>query len=89
MIPLPSRTSQAFWLRIFYMLVIAILLYCAVSVLWLLLAVQLLVTLFSGEPSAQLARFNTSLGAFLSQAIAFLTFASEDKPFPFDDWPTP
>ncbi len=82
-----SWKSQAFWLRVLYMIIISFLAYFALVTTWVLLFVQLVVTLLSGTPNAQIGRFGGSLGVFVSQAIAFLTFSTEDKPFPFSDWP--
>lgn len=39
-------------------------------------------------PNARLVSFGRSLGRYLQQIAYFLTFASEDTPFPFSDWPS-
>jgi hypothetical protein len=31
--------------------------------------------------------FGKSLGIYLKQIAEFLSYASEEKPFPFSDWP--
>ena len=82
-----SLKSQAFWLRVLYMLLFSFMAYFALVLNWVLVVVQLFVVAVSGSPNEQLQKFGGSLGDFLSQVIAFLTFASEEKPFPFSDWP--
>lgn len=65
---------------------------------WLFLKVSLLVTLFialiqwivlwfQDEPLERLLQFSRSLGAFQSDILAYLTFKSDEKVFPFRDWP--
>jgi hypothetical protein len=49
--------------------------------------VQFLWLLFSHEPNRLLARFGKSLSLWMAQTARFLTCASEEKPFPWSDWP--
>ena len=49
--------------------------------------IQVGLNLFSGEPSESIKLFGKSLGAYLQQISEFLSYASEEKPFPFSDWP--
>ena len=44
-------------------------------------------SIFSGEPSDSVKGFGKSLGVYLQQISEFLSYASEEKPFPFSDWP--
>jgi hypothetical protein len=44
--------------------------------------------LLNGTPNARLVSFGRSMGRYLRQVIDFLTFAAEEIPFPFNDWPT-
>lgn len=50
---------------------------------------QTLLNIFSNEPSQSLMRVGMSLGLYVKQITEFLTYASEEKPFPFSDWPEP
>ena len=47
-----------------------------------------LAPLVSDAPNLRLAAFGRSLGRFQSQIANFVSFASEDLPFPFTDWPS-
>lgn len=80
-------SSDAFWLKTVF--VIAYFLVYRVLDLVLLLTTlgQWLFTLFTGKPNAGLRNFGASLGVYLQQITHFLTAASEQKPFPFQDWP--
>ena len=43
--------------------------------------------LVTGRPNAFLKEFGKSLSAWLRQASAFVTCASEERPFPWSSWP--
>ena len=57
------------------------------SVLGLIAVVQFIWLLATGEPNANLRRFGSSLARWFADVVRFLTCASEDKPFPWKDWP--
>jgi len=45
--------------------------------------------LFTGETNKLLEKFGQSLAAYTYQIIRYLTFNTEERPFPFDlDWPS-
>jgi hypothetical protein len=50
-------------------------------------AVQFLIKLFTGKVNAQLQALGQSLGAYFSEIVCFLTFHSEDMPYPFAHFP--
>jgi len=50
--------------------------------------VQSVLAVASGEPSQTLKRFGAELGIYLKQIADFVSFESEEKPFPFADWPS-
>jgi hypothetical protein len=43
--------------------------------------------LFSGETNAQLLILGQGLATYSYQIVLYLTFNSEERPFPFIDWP--
>ena len=50
--------------------------------------VQFLHQLFIGEPHADLTVFGRNLAAYIAQIANYLFWSSDDKPFPFSDWPS-
>lgn len=42
----------------------------------------------TGRRNTRLCEFGESLGRFFYEMTAFFTFRSDEKPFPFSDWPT-
>lgn len=81
--------SRSTWVRLLFMLLFAVIFYIAEMVLFAVAAIQFLFKLFSGAPNARLTGFGASLALFLAEVAAFLTYNTEDMPFPFADWPYP
>jgi len=76
------------WQRGLYMLLFAFLLGVAKFVVFTVVILQFLFVLFTGAPNAQLLVLGQSLSTYIYQIILFLTFNSEEHPYPFSDWPT-
>jgi len=81
--------SPTHWLRLVYMLLFALCLQVASFVMWMLVIVQFIFALVTGHDNQNLRNFGRSLTAYINQALLFLTYNSEAKPFPFTDWPQP
>lgn len=79
---------RSIWVRGLVMLLMA-LAYQLVSTLLLFLAViQFVLVLVSDAPNARLAVLGRSLGRYQNQVANFVSFATEEAPFPFSDWPS-
>ena len=50
--------------------------------------VQLVVRLLSGQPQSDLQRFGGQLGSYLSDIIEYISMRTDQKPYPFADWPS-
>lgn len=76
------------WIRILFMIVFVIGSYMLILPLIVILSIgQALFTLFTGKANANLLYFAATLDLYASQVIKFLTYVSEEKPFPFSDLP--
>lgn len=73
--------------RALFMLVMILAYQISVTLLFLLAAIQFVIVLVRDVPNGRLAAFGVSLGIYLKQIVHFLSFASEEAPFPFSDWP--
>lgn len=82
-----NLTSSKHWLRLVFMLLFAAVLQLASLVMWVLVAVQFLFSLITGENNYHLRRFGHSLSTYIYDVLKFLCYSSEEKPFPFADWP--
>ena len=72
--------------RVLYTVVFAVAFWILGWVLVVTAAIQLVLRLVNGKAHADLARFGASLGRYARQVIDYLTFATEEAPFPFRDW---
>ena len=80
--------SSKHWLRLVFMLLFAALLQVASIIMWVLVVLQFVFSLITGQDNINLRRFGHSLSTYIYQTLKFLTYSSEEKPFPFADWPT-
>ncbi|MDQ3271392.1 MAG: DUF4389 domain-containing protein [Pseudomonadota bacterium] len=58
---------------------------------WVLIVIALLqlgFATFSDEPNPRLKSLGRSVGRYIGQIAAFVSFSTEAAPFPFSDWPT-
>lgn len=77
---------EAMPLRLFYMLLIWLMLRVAGTILTLATVVQAVLMLAQGgRPNPRLADFGTDLGVWIAKAARFQTGASEVKPWPWTD----
>lgn len=74
-------------IRILYAILFYLIYRITDLILLVVMLVQMGLSIFSGEPSASIKAFGKSLGVYLQQISEFLSYASEEKPFPFSDWP--
>ncbi len=79
--------SSKHWLRLIFMLIFAVVLQITSIVMWVLVIAQFIFSLVSGEDNPNLRKFGHSLSIYIFHTLKFLTYASEEKPFPFADWP--
>ncbi|BFM20378.1 DUF4389 domain-containing protein [Gilvimarinus japonicus] len=82
-------TSADHWIRLVFMILFAFILYVAAFVVGVLVLVQFLFALITGSDNSNLRQLGDSLTQYIAQTLRFLTYNSDDKPFPFADWPEP
>lgn len=75
------------WMRGLYMLLMALAFHVCVTVLGVVVLIQFVMTLLADAPNERLISFGRGMGNYLRQIVDFMTFATEDIPFPFGDWP--
>lgn len=80
--------SSRHWLRVVFMVLFALILQVAAAVMWVVVVLQFLFSLFAGETNANLRKFGHSLATFIYQTWQFLSYNTEEKPYPFQDWPS-
>ncbi|MCL2469001.1 MAG: DUF4389 domain-containing protein [Alphaproteobacteria bacterium] len=75
------------WLRFVYLVVFGFAFYLSIILTFAVSIFQFLAKLFSGKSFDGLATFGANLATYQAQVTSFLTFASDEKPFPFATFP--
>ena len=79
--------SDVFWLRTVYTVIFLIVARVLDLLLLLLTLVQWIARLLGNSGNESLDNFCFALGEYYRQVVHFLTGCSEEKPYPFSDWP--
>ncbi len=82
-----ALTNSNTWVRLLYMLLFTLLLAAGRLVIALVVLVQFLLVLVTGSDNEHLRNLGQGLAKWVYQTLMFLTFNTEEKPFPFDEWP--
>ncbi len=81
--------SKSIWMRLLFMLVITFFYSISRIVVGAVIVVQFFWVLFTGNTNQKLQILGKSLATYTNQIILYLTFNTEERPFPFDmDWPS-
>lgn len=75
------------WFRLLFMAGFVIALYVTGIILLVLMLAQIFFSLLTGNDNPNLRRLGAGLSEYVSQILAFLTYNSDDKPFPFKPFP--
>lgn len=80
----PYLTRRAVYMLVFIVLFTAI----ADTLLPAVMLVQVIYILFTGRRNRQVVWVGKVLTDYTSAVLRYLAFATEDKPFPFGEWPS-
>ena len=75
------------WLRGLFIVIFGVILYFAFILVWLLVVFQFVSKVVTGNLNRQLADFSSGLLRYISQILGYITFQSDERPFPFSPWP--
>ena len=80
--------SRSTWTRLLFMILFVAIWGVSEFVVVAVFILQFLILLFTGETNPRLAVLAQNLATYTYQVVAFLTFVTEEQPFPFADWPS-
>jgi len=83
-----SSHRKTTWMRGLHTLIILLLVNLAGTVQAVVAVIQFFWMLFNEEKNREIARFGRGLGRWFAQASAFVTGGTEEKPFPYQSWPS-
>ncbi|MCX8049338.1 MAG: DUF4389 domain-containing protein [Methylohalobius sp.] len=73
------------WQRIFFMLVFAFILSFVRLILWVVILFQVGSKLLTGQDNPHARQLGAQLAVYLYQIVLFLTFNTDQMPFPFSE----
>lgn len=87
----PNETMQQLrepskWVRILYMILFLIAYAITEIILTAIVIVQVIMNLLTGNINERLRHFSNELSLYVYDTLRFLTYNTEDKPFPLSDW---
>ncbi len=82
-----SGNKRNIWMRGLFMLLMAIAFHVCMTVLGIVAVIQFVIALLNDAPNTRLVALGRNMGNYLRQIVNFLTFATEEIPFPFSEWP--
>ncbi|MDD9821333.1 MAG: DUF4389 domain-containing protein [Gammaproteobacteria bacterium] len=83
----PREARRATWMRLLFVLLFALFYMVAEVVALVVVAVQFGCVLIGGARNPNLLAFSANLSEYMYRILRFVMFNSEQKPFPFADWP--
>lgn len=81
-------SKRNLWMRGLYMLLMVFAFHVSWTVMFVIAVCQFILAAATDGPNDRLSSFGRSLGGYAGEIVRFLTFASEEIPFPFSDWPS-
>lgn len=79
--------EKSTWERALYMLLFALIFGILEIIIAAVVVFQFFLTLFTGSCNQRLVSLGQGLSTYLYQITLFLTFNSNERPYPFGDWP--
>ena len=81
-------TQESTWMRLVYMVLFVVIFNIGEFVITVVVVVQFLFKLFSGRVNKNLSALGGALATYIREIIAYLTFHTDEMPYPFGPWPT-
>ena len=80
--------KDPYLLRLFYAVCFYIVYRFIDIIVVIVCVVQFVHQLFMDEPQQELTKFSQGLAQYVAHIIRYLSWNTDDKPFPFNDWPS-
>ena len=75
------------WTRGLFIIIYAVIFYFLFALIWLVVIFQFIMKLITNELNQPIFEFCDSLIQYVTQILFYITFKSEERPFPFSPWP--
>jgi len=81
-------TAKPTWTRALYIILFVVIYNIAEIVVYAVVILQFLFTLFGGNRNTQLLTLGNNLSKFIYQVFMYITYNSDERPYPFAPWPS-
>lgn len=79
--------GQSAWKRVIFVALFWVIFYFTQIIVAVVTVAQCLFVLVTNNPNQQLLKFGDSLGKYIHDILRYVTFNSDQQPFPFADFP--
>ena len=83
----PETQGHNPWIRLLYIVLFVLIFNLVEAATYIVLVVQFVFHLFTGKPNERLSELGSSLASYARELIVFLTYRTDELPYPFGDWP--
>lgn len=73
------------WVRLFFTLLFVVIFYVVFVIVAAVAVIQFITRILTGKPLGSLMDFNAKLAEYARDLVAYITYASDNKPFPFKE----
>lgn len=80
-------TAKDKWLRLVYIFLFLLINYFVHIISLAISAFQFISNLLTNKTNQHLVNFSRNLSTYAVQILRFITYVTDDKPYPFSDWP--
>lgn len=76
------------WVRGLFIVIYGIIFYVLFWIIWLVVIFQFLMNVVMGSLNPNIINFSKGLTSYAFQILQYVTFQSEERPWPFGPWPS-
>ncbi|MFK8067286.1 MAG: DUF4389 domain-containing protein [Gammaproteobacteria bacterium] len=84
---LEKTNDESDLMRLLYMFLFAVLFNVSEFVIYAIMVIQFVLRIATGKMNDQLLSLGQNIARYASQLIEYLTFITDEKPYPFSPWP--
>ncbi len=84
-----TADKKPIWFRGLYIFLFFVISYVVILITFFVVIFQFISHLILNKPNEHLQHFGESLSLYACAIMQFITYNTEQMPFPFDSWPTP
>lgn len=80
-------TKQSKWIRGLNMLLFLFILWIVKIFIEAIAILQFILVLFTDQPNSRMSEFGEHLSRYIEQIFKYLSYNTEERPYPFAPWP--